>query len=149
VSVWDGNMAALQEPTPAEREDLIGYARRQLADSLDRFLETGVPPGHLEHGGGTFGPLRDARSAEYRRRGIALYRPSEKERESTARWHDYCGEHGYPSGDLVGADTAPGSQYPPHPTDSDGGVWVGWSWARVRRELLGEHEPQQMEMVLA
>jgi hypothetical protein len=93
VSVWDGNMAALQEPTPAEREDLIGYARRQLAD--------------------------------------------------------YCGEHGYPSGDLVGADTAPGSQYPPHPTDSDGGVWVGWSWARVRRELLGEHEPQQMEMVLA
>lgn len=125
----------MDEPTPAEIDEILRVAERTLGSSWERFLESG--DGHFpEHQGGTLS-LRDATQYHANRRLIAIYRPTDRERETAAAWHDYCDEHGYPAGELCGADTEPDNTYPEHPVSEDGGSWPGLTWAQVRRHALG------------
>jgi hypothetical protein len=130
------------QPTPAEREELIEYAKGWLewASGTKHFIETGELSGSLEVGGGTHGDLRDAASIGFRRKLVGLYRPCEREVETARDWHDYCDEHGYPR------IQEPPPGYPPHP-EHGGGVWVGLTWAEVRKELRGEGDPQQLDLL--
>jgi hypothetical protein len=139
-------------PTPAEHAELIAYARELLlVESCggyfpERFLASGKLPSSLELGNRTLGTPRDARRAGYNRQAVCLYRPCEREVETARAWHDYCSEHGYPIGDLCGADERPGSTYPQRP-EGDGGTWVGLTWTAIRRELQSEGAPDQLDLL--
>lgn len=136
----------LLEPTSTERDEVIEYAKKKLGHHLPCFLSDGVLPPHLLQGDGTLGPLRDARDIEWNRSVVAVSRPSEKELAETRAWHDYCAEHGYPTGELCAADTDPGNSYPPSPEEWREAVWAGMTWSAIRRELRGEGALDQMDL---
>lgn len=134
------------EPTEREREWLVLAAKRDLGGWLDNFIETGVLPSHMHSGGGTFGPLRDARSVDFNRKLVAIWWPSEIEAKTARAWHEYCEEHGYPTGDLCGADEDPANGYPPRPVRDRSGAWVALSWQAIRAELRHGSEPRQLDL---
>jgi hypothetical protein len=134
------------DPTERERQDLVACAKEQLGRWLDDFIETGNLPSHLHSGGGTLGPLRDARSVDFNRSLVAIWRPSKIEAETARSWHDHCAEHGYPTGDLCGADEDPENGYPPRPVHDRKGVWVALTWRAIRAELRRESAPRQLDL---
>jgi hypothetical protein len=117
-----------------EVRELVALAERTLGSSCDRFVETGVVPAHIDCGGGTYGPLRDAAHHEHTRGGVRVYRPSAVELETAQAWHDHCAVHGYPTGERAGMTDG----YPPSPVHDYEGEWIEISWQRVRSILVRE-----------
>lgn len=131
----------LERPSDAEYDEVIAYAKTVLRDYAEEFAETGVLPSHIQMGGGSHGDLRQAKSAGHTRSVVGIYMPSSREVETATAWHDYCAKHGYPAGELTGADEKPDSKYPPRPTFG-AGRWIGLSWTAIRADLRGESKRQ-------
>jgi hypothetical protein len=130
---------------PEERTELVEYAEHILGrhERLEYFLTSGRLPEEIHFGSGTFGLLSEARSAGFSRYGVAIYRPTQQEVREVRAWHEHCDEHGYP-----GLSEAP-DEYPPRPARTDDGVWVGLTWALIRRELRGQGAPRQLDLLEA
>lgn len=119
-----------RDPTPAEHRDLVAYAQKVLSlppspsGALDRFLADGtLPAGTLT---GSTMESETGRIFAYDKQGaVRLYRPSEPELEAHVNYFLWR------QGVLAEEPPAPSSLSLPRR-----GVWVGMTWAQVRRELL-------------
>lgn len=151
MSIPPRNPSEGVKPTERERDELIGFAKIHLRRHVDlnHFIESGQLPSSLDVGGGTFGQLRDARSAGFNRKLVGIYRPTEDEAASARAWHDFCDECGYPLGERCGADEDPTSGYPPPPLGQSDGSWAVLTWQAVRSALAAGQEPQQLDLLSA
>jgi hypothetical protein len=140
--------AQLVEPNAEQLPLVLEEARKLLrrGGSVDTFVKDGVVPGSLISGGGTYAGLGSAQEFDFDRKSVAIYFPTSREAESHGRWHDYCREHGYPAGDLIGADKGPDSEYPPPPCSTGKGDWVGLTWGKIRTALREDAEPKQLSI---
>lgn len=88
--------------------------------------------------GGHAAPLQ--LQVDYRSSGVTVRVPTPRSWARDVAWHEYCREHGYPTGDLCGAASAPGSKYPPKPRYEGRDVTVGWAKIRdeLRRQATGQ-----------
>jgi len=105
-------------------------------DTLGEVL-AGEKPGAAEMQG-TSGPLRP--SLEVRATGLTVRVPTQASWDQQRRYHHWCREHGYPTGELYGVDRR---DQPPAPGRDGEPVGVTWhqvhEWAQalVYGEQLG------------
>lgn len=129
--------------TDAELRELLDVVEQRFAYRIPELLDTGKVDTNQS---GSWRDLREATGYEASPVGVSYYVPDPVELETARAWHDYCREHGYPTGELCGASSAPGNTYPPSPVHNGRGEWVGLRWAGIRRELLA---PRAEQLALA
>lgn len=125
------------EPTSRETDELLALATHIHVDA-DRIVDGRVSD---LHSSGGYGGLRSARDYEARSTYIAIYRPTAGEVAEAELYHDHCAEHGYP---FAGVDA---TGYPPAPGPRVHGVYAGMTWTKLRREMIGEGDARQLDLL--